>query len=76
MRTEGARRESKTHVQTVLSNPSTEQNSDSGNTETNVMVLDNYVTNCFSTYREVLDRASFDYEMVCCVHADCPFILH
>ena len=42
---------------------STETNADSGNSETNIAVYDNFVNSCFSTYKEVVTRASFNQEM-------------
>jgi len=42
---------------------STEMNPDSKNSETNINVLDNFVTSCFSTYREVMKKATFNDEM-------------
>ncbi|KAL7542381.1 hypothetical protein ACHAXR_012259 [Thalassiosira sp. AJA248-18] len=42
---------------------STSMNADADNTETNINVLDNYFTSCFSSYREVMKRTSFDDEM-------------
>ena len=42
---------------------STETNSDSSNSETNIGVYDNFVNACFSTYRDVMKRMSFNQEM-------------
>ncbi len=42
---------------------STNTNSDSINSETNIGVYDNFVTSCFSTYRDVMKKASFNQEM-------------
>lgn len=42
---------------------STDMNPDGENTETNINVLDNYITSCFSTYRDVMKKASFNDEM-------------
>eukprot|EP00804_Cyclotella_cryptica_P019763 CCRYP_009664-RA/>CCRYP_009664-RA protein AED:0.11 eAED:0.11 QI:135/1/0.94/1/1/1/17/0/2177 len=42
---------------------STNSNSDSINSETNIGVYDNFVTSCFSTYREVMRKVSFNQEM-------------
>eukprot|EP00804_Cyclotella_cryptica_P019739 CCRYP_009662-RC/>CCRYP_009662-RC protein AED:0.09 eAED:0.09 QI:0/0.95/0.95/1/0.95/0.95/22/166/2740 len=42
---------------------STNSNSDSINSETNIGVYDNFVTSCFSTYREVMKKVSFNQEM-------------
>ena len=39
-------------------------NADTENTETNIQVLDNFVTSCFSTYRDVMKKATFNEEMV------------
>lgn len=33
------------------------------NTDVNVMVLDNFVTSCFSTYKDVVRKVSFNQEM-------------
>lgn len=38
-------------------------NSDSQNSEANINVLDLYVTSCFSTYKDVIYKASFNEEM-------------
>jgi len=42
---------------------STGTNSDSSNSETNINVMDNFVTSCFSTYKDVIKKASFNEEM-------------
>lgn len=42
---------------------STETNADSGNSETNIGIYDNFVTSCHSTYRDVMKKASFNQEM-------------
>ncbi|KAL3805312.1 hypothetical protein HJC23_009019 [Cyclotella cryptica] len=42
---------------------STDTNADSFNTETNIGVYDNFVTSCFSTYRDVMKKVSFNQEM-------------
>jgi hypothetical protein len=42
---------------------STETNPDSGNSETNIGVYDNFVNSCFSTYRDVMKKLSFNQEM-------------
>ncbi|KAL7518584.1 hypothetical protein ACHAWX_003396, partial [Stephanocyclus meneghinianus] len=38
-------------------------NSDSINSETNIGVYDNFVMSCFSTYRDVMKKVSFNQEM-------------
>ena len=43
---------------------STNLNADASNSETNIGVMDNFVTSCFSTYKDVIKRASFNEEMV------------
>lgn len=42
---------------------STMSNSDSINSETNIGVYDNFVASCFSTYRDVMKKVSFNQEM-------------
>ena len=42
---------------------STSTNSDSRNSETNIAVYDNFVNACFSTYKDVMTRMSFNQEM-------------
>jgi predicted sulfurtransferase len=42
---------------------STATNSDAGNSETNIGVYDNFVNSCFSTYRDVMKKVSFNQEM-------------
>ena len=42
---------------------STFTNPDSGNSETNIGVYDNFVNACFSTYGEVMKKVSFNQEM-------------
>lgn len=42
---------------------STDTNSDTQNTETNIGVYDNFVTSCSSTYKEVMKKVSFNQEM-------------
>ena len=42
---------------------STDTNDDSQNSETNIGVYDNFVNSCFSTYKEVVTKASFNQEM-------------
>ena len=43
---------------------STGLNTDARNSEANLGVLDNFVSACFSTYKDVITRASFNEEMV------------
>lgn len=43
---------------------STNLNTDAHNSEANLGVMDNFVTSCFSTYKDVITRASFNEEMV------------
>eukprot|EP00804_Cyclotella_cryptica_P004534 CCRYP_006892-RA/>CCRYP_006892-RA protein AED:0.17 eAED:0.17 QI:494/0.84/0.6/1/0.94/0.9/20/0/2106 len=42
---------------------STSTNPDSFNSETNIGVYDNFVTSCFSTYKDVMKKVSFNQEM-------------
>ena len=42
---------------------STSENSDSGNSETNIQVHDNFIMSCPFTYKEVIKRVSFNEEM-------------
>ena len=42
---------------------STQMNKDEINSETNINVLDNFVTCCHCTYKEVIKRASYNEEM-------------
>lgn len=42
---------------------STSGNSDSMNSEANMGVMDNFVSSCHGTYKEVITRASFNEEM-------------
>ena len=43
---------------------STATSPDSSNSEANMNVLDNFVTSCFATFKDVITRASFNEEMV------------
>ena len=42
---------------------STATNKDAHNSETNIQVLDNFVSACFLTYKDVIKRVSFNEEM-------------
>jgi uncharacterized protein (DUF1800 family) len=42
---------------------STYEQSDVGNSETNIGVYDDFINNCFSTYRDVMKRVSFNEAM-------------
>ena len=40
---------------------STKTNTDHANTETNIAVYDQFVTSCFSTYKDVMKKVSFNH---------------
>jgi hypothetical protein len=47
--------------------------SDASNSETNIAVYDDFVNNCFSTYRDVMKKVSFNEEMASQCKFSCAF---